>query len=304
MGKLQNGGHDIGYETDFHSIEKVDQETETLEIDRHREINRVCGAYRKMSREYESDLVLMAQRGCLRSRDKLVCNNLRFICHIIIKSYPGMDFTELLGAATMGMIEGIERFDPETGNRLISYAVHWIRRHLQMQTQGDHLIRRPSNQVSDYRAFVREQATEDDSDWVEVGRKAGLTMRRTMRVYEIMMGIRSLDAPIGGGEEGEMMRRTFGEILADEKETPLYEVEREDLRQTVRSIVDSLEGKERDVIYRYFGMSVGERETLAQIGNHWGVTRERVRQVKESALMKLTKKFYTRGIHRTILDEV
>ena len=262
-------------------------------LDRFRGIDALVGRYRKMSREYENSLVERAQNGCLRARDRLICQNLGFIISTLNKTFPSMDYRELLGGACLGMDEAIKKFDVSRGLRLISYAVHWVKQRGYKQMSELKVIRDPQHYWL-YKEQIKKRMVEKGETWDEAGEAIGISPRVLRSLKQSHL---SLDKEIG--EEGE--GRTLADVLSDPAaELPDYEVERMELQERVREVVNTLTGRELDVIRKRFGMYGQHPWTLEQLGNHYDLTRERIRQIERKALLTLTKRFAQRGIEPSL----
>ena len=274
-------------------------------MSRCKDIESVCGRYRRISKEYESVLVEKAQNGCLRSRDFLVTNNLGFMISEIQKLCPSRDAMQYIDAAVLGMYRAIERFDVSKGTRLISYAVWWIKQHVKTSVREDFLIRFPSNQMDDLGKMLSVVDDEEEINLERAGKKVGLSSSRIEKVHGMlnMRRMDSLDRPLGGGDDGDKDGRTLGELLADdEEEIPYYEVMRDDLNQAVHSVVATLDTRERIAVMTYYGLDNGGGETLEMVGKKFGVTRERARQIILGAMPKLIKRMMQRGITKDVLS--
>ena len=237
--------------------------------------------------------VLLAQRikaGDENARNKLVEANLRFVVSIA-KQYQkrGVPLPDLISSGNMGLITAAERFDEEKGFKFISYAVWWIRQAiLQTLAEQSRTVRLPLNKVGllykiskASRKLAQEQA--DAPDPADIAAQLDVTVEEVKETILQGRSVQSLDASFREEEEQSLL-----DILPDDRqESPEIGVLKGCLRTQVESALDSLVGREAEIISLYFGLDGEESMTLDQIGTRFSLTRERVRQIKEKALHRL-----------------
>ena len=237
--------------------------------------------------------VLLAQRikaGDENARNKLVEANLRFVVSIA-KQYQkrGVPLADLISSGNMGLITAAERFDEEKGFKFISYAVWWIRQAiLQTLAEQSRTVRLPLNKVGllykiskASRKLAQEQA--DAPDPADIAAQLDVTVEEVKETILQGRSVQSLDASFREEEEQSLL-----DILPDDRqESPEIGVLKGCLRTQVESALDSLVGREAEIISLYFGLDGEESMTLDQIGTRFSLTRERVRQIKEKALHRL-----------------
>ena len=243
---------------------------------------------RPLSREREVELAERITRGDMEARDELVQANLRFVVDVA-RQYQnrGLTMAELVSAGNMGLMKAADRFDGERGFKFISYAVWWIRQSI-MQTLTDQTrtVRVPvtrQNMLRDIsRATRRLGGDHRDVTVAEIAEQLGVA---EAEVLETMLKGRpetSLDRPF---EEGD---RNLLSTIADESADLADDaVSERDCRAQIEGVLSTLDERERYIVRCYYGLDGEEPLTLEQIGRSMGLTRERVRQLKERALGRL-----------------
>jgi RNA polymerase primary sigma factor len=242
----------------------------------------------------ERALARRAQGGDPKAAERLVTANLRFVISYV-KKYQGhgLDLSELVAIGNEGLLKAVRKFDPDQGVKFISYAVWWVRqavlKALAEQTrsvriplnQNSHLIRMARTETYLSQELGREPTDEEIAKALE-DTTENVRAARRMTAAEI-----SLDAPI---DRGDRDAATVGERFAGQEGAEIEE--RTDSR-LMREFIDHvfekyLTPRERRILYLYYGLEEGsEGMTLERIGELMGVTRERIRQIRERAFEKL-----------------
>jgi len=238
----------------------------------------------------EKELGALAQAGDEDAVQALARANLRFVISVA-KKYQnrGVSLTDLIQEGNVGLVTAARKFDPEQGVKFISYAVWWIRQAIlaSLANQG-RAVRVPLNRASDLARIFREkerlkQELGREPTKEELSAATALTPEMVESLQTLNAAEIRLDAPIGDSEDSQLVER----FVIEEAAEPEIEVEARLLSETVRSALDSLEERDAIVLRLYFGLE-GEREhTLEEIGNMLGVTRERIRQLRDRALRRL-----------------
>jgi RNA polymerase primary sigma factor len=249
--------------------------------------------YPLITPDEERALVTRMCKGDQSARDRLVSANLRFVIHVA-KSFQnqGLSLSDLINEGNLGLITAARKFDPDKGCRFITYAVWWIRQniHKALETQT-RSVRVPANVLNDLARLRRtetelsqslkrmpsreEVATEADFDRPKADHTLGAT-------YQTL----SLDTR--RYDQGDM---SYVETIPDEEApAPDENFYQEQSHGEVRSALRSLNPRLQTVLALHYGMDGGEPKTYQQIGHHLGVSRERVRQLKEEALQRLRQK--------------
>ena len=240
--------------------------------------------------EMEKILGARAQAGDEDAVQELARANLRFVISVA-KKYQnrGVSLTDLIQEGNVGLVTAARKFDPDQGVKFISYAVWWIRQAI-LAALANHgrSVRVPLNRASDLARIFREKerlkqelGREPSSE--ELAKATDLTPELVESLQTLNAAEIRLDAPIGDSEDSQLVER----FITEEAAEPEIEVESRLLTEAVTEALSTLEARDARVLRLYFGLE-GEREhTLEEIGNMLGVTRERIRQLRDRALRRL-----------------
>ncbi len=245
-----------------------------------------------LTEEEERTLARRMREGDRAARERLILSHLRLVV-AIAREYgeTGMDLLDMIQEGNMGLIEAVDRFDPELGYRLSTYARWWIRQAIGAAIERySQMIRLP---VHLFRAIIRFQrlkasfGAEGIEEGAELILAPGLTLERVRHVERTLREFISLDLPIGEGEED-----TLEEIVPDESiPPPEKEALRELFREDLLEMVNRLPAREALILRRRYGLEGARPQTLAEIGKDLGITRERVRQLEQRALKRLKEEW-------------
>lgn len=245
--------------------------------------------------EEEIELAERINEGDEVALEKLTQANLRFVVSVA-KQYQnhGLSLSDLINEGNVGLMKAAKRFDPTKGFKFISYAVWWIRQSiLQAILEYSRLVRLPLNKVNLYSkvkdardSFIQE--FEREPSVAELADAVGVTVKEVEDILENGAHHLSLDAPIGKDEDssGTML----DVYIEEDNESPDLDVMEESLQNELKYGLSTLSPREMDILKFYFGIGDDEAMTLEEIGDRLGLTRERVRQIKERALRRLRKK--------------
>ncbi len=239
------------------------------------------------------DEVKLAQKirnGDRKALDKLVSSNLRFVVSVA-KQYQnqGLSLPDLINEGNLGLIKAAEKFDETRGFKFISYAVWWIRQAiLQALAEQSRIVRLPLNQVGSLnkinKALSRfEQENERRPSPEELAEELDMPMDKVADTIKISGRHVSVDAPFVEGEDNSLL-----DVLPND-DSPVADstLLDESLATEINRALDAmLCEREREIVKKFFGIACQEM-TLEEIGDEFGLTRERVRQIKEKALKKL-----------------
>lgn len=243
-----------------------------------------------LSAAEEVDLARRIKAGDDYARNRLVESNLRFVVSVA-KDYQnrGVPLADLISAGNMGLITAAERFDEEKGFKFISYAVWWIRQAiLQTLAEQARTVRLPLNKIGllykiSKASRLLQQERADDPNPEDIATQLEVSVDEVKETILCGRSVRSLDAAFKEEDDHNLL-----DVLTDDRqESPENLVMRGCLRGHIDSALDSLVGREAEIIKLYFGLEGEEPMTLDQIGTRYGLTRERVRQIKEKALLRL-----------------
>lgn len=251
-----------------------------------RDINR----YPLLSREEEAALAVGIRQGDEDALGHLVRANLRFVVSVA-KRYTGqgLQLSDLINEGNLGLLKAARRFDETRGYRFISYAVWWIRQAImQALLDKSRTVRLPQNQTALLIKINRTRAALQ-SEGIPNPDAAQIAQRLEVDEHDVRHAVSSDRVELGFddfGNEGD--ERPLRETLADEnQQAPDYDVLMRGLREDVRKALSVLSQREAEVIIQYFGLSFEDAQTLQTIGQRMGLTRERIRQIKERALAKM-----------------
>lgn len=243
--------------------------------------------------EEEADLARRIRSGDEGALERMTQANLRFVVSVA-KQYQnqGLSLSDLINEGNVGLMKAAKRFDETKGFKFISYAVWWIRQSiLQSIVEYSRMVRLPLNKVSSYskvneayvsfvQEFEREPTHEELSELLDM---------KISDIVNVMQGggrHLSMDAPIGG-EEGEATMLDL--FTPKDQKSPDLNLMEQSLRDEVRYGLSLLSSREIEVLSAYYGLNGHKSLTLEEIGELYGLTRERVRQIKERALRRLRK---------------
>ncbi|HEV2131636.1 MAG TPA: RNA polymerase sigma factor RpoD/SigA [Longimicrobiaceae bacterium] len=241
----------------------------------------------------EREIARRARAGDKLAAERLVTANLRFVISYV-KKYQGrgLGLAELVCIGNEGLLKAVKKFDPDKGVKFISYAVWWIRQTvLQALAEQTRSVRIPLNQNSN---LVRLSRTDTALTQVlgrsptdqEIASEMGEPIETIRALRRVAASELSLDAPL---DRGDRDSSSFGERFAGaEAEEIEGEVESQARREFLERMFNKyLTERERKILYLYYGLDEGEERTLEEIGTLLGVTRERIRQIRNRAFEKL-----------------
>ncbi len=239
--------------------------------------------------EEEVDLAQRIRQGDKEALEKLTRANLRFVVSVA-KQYQnqGLSLPDLINEGNLGLIKAAEKFDETRGFKFISYAVWWIRQSiLQALAEQSRIVRLPLNQVGSLnkinkafskfeQEFERTPSPEELADILELPQeKVSDTLRVSGRHV-------SVDAPFSDGEENSLLDVLINNDSPNADKALLNESLGKEIERSLATLTE----RERDIVKYFFGIGVQDM-TLEEIGERFGLTRERVRQIKEKAIRRL-----------------
>jgi len=250
----------------------------------------------------ESMLAARIRKGDPEARERMIRSNLRLVVKIA-KDFDGMGLPllDMINEGNIGLMRAVERFDPRKGAKLSTYAAWWIKQAIKraLANQGKtirlpvHLvdrvakIRRTANRLHEE---LGREATE-----AEIAEALGMTRERVTELLTASYRPASLDAPVGDDADTQLQ-----DIVPDENVQTAYEdYEAQTRLELLRELVGELDERELTIIRYRYGLDGGPERTLEEVGDRFGVTRERIRQIQGAALAKLRRMMERRD---TILD--
>ena len=249
------------------------------------------GKVELISPEEEVKLAVKIKQGCQQSLEKLTKANLRFVVSVA-KQYQnqGLTLPDLINEGNLGLIKAAQRFDETRGFKFISYAVWWIRQSiLQALAEQSRIVRLPLNKVGltnriskAYsqleQEFEREPTPEElafllDMDVDEIAALLGISARHV-----------SMDQPLSDSEDGTLIDVLINHNAEKTDDALAFKAS---LKTEIERSLSTLTERQKDVIRFFFGIGVDHALSLEDIGEHFNLTRERVRQIKDKAITKL-----------------
>ena len=242
-----------------------------------------------LSSDEEVDLAQQIRKGDHKALERLTKANLRFVVSVA-KQYQnqGLSLPDLINEGNLGLLKAAEKFDETRGFKFISYAVWWIRQSiLQAIAEQSRIVRLPLNQVGSVNKINRmlnkfEQENERRPSLDEISEQTDLPEDKVGEAMLVNSRHVSVDAPFVDGEDNSLL----DVLVNDDSPTTDRQLVIESLRAEIADALLMLSERERKVITAFYGIGVPEM-TLEEIGNKYGLTRERVRQIKEKAIRRL-----------------
>lgn len=240
--------------------------------------------------EEEVELAQRIKKGDQKALDKLTTANLRFVVSVA-KQYQnqGLKLPDLINEGNAGLVKAAKRFDETRGFKFISYAVWWIRQAiLQALAEQSRIVRLPLNKIGSISKINKayshlEQAHERAPSAIEIANTLDLSVSNVKQSMKISGKHVSMDAPFKEGEHSNL----YDVVKSNESPQPDSNLMDNSLNTEVNRALDTLSDKEAEVIRNYYGISQKHPKSLQEIGDLFGLTRERVRQIKEKGIRKL-----------------
>ena len=269
------------------NTEMMENDNEILSV-YLREINRIP----LLSYNEEYELALKAKAGDKAARDRIINANLRFVVSVAKKFRGnGLPLSDLIDEGNIGLITALDKFEPEKGYHFISYAVWWIRQSIMKAiSEKSRAVRLPLNrsneliQIQKAQKSLMHEMEKTAPTAEEIADLTGLDRKLVDDLLSISQDIVSFDSPVRKDDESDS---TFGDFIEDEADGPETQVIDSSLKDEVQGILSVLTDKERAIIIKRFGLDGSEPKSLKEIGEGYGLTKERIRQIEKRALEKL-----------------
>ena len=253
---------------------------------------REIGQVKLLTPQEEIELAARIKKGDKKAREQMIKANLRLVVKIA-HDYEGLGLPllDLINEGNIGLMKAVERFDPAKGGKLSTYGSWWIKQSIKRALANQsktirlpvHLVdkiskmRRTAMKLQE--VFGREPTDE------ELGEELNITAARVAQLRTAAIRPASLDAPIGDDDSNN-----FAEVVQDENaDTPYEQLEEKTVTRMLQEMVKTLDEREATILRYRFGLDGGSEKTLEEVGQKFGVTRERVRQIQNIALAKLRK---------------
>lgn len=265
---------------------------ESLALDKY--LNDI-GKISMLNAEEEAEMARRIRTGDQAALDRLTRANLRFVVSVA-KQYQnqGLSLSDLINEGNVGLMKAGKRFDETKGFKFISYAVWWIRQSiLQAIVEYSRIVRLPLNKVGSYNkvneaflSFVQRFEREPTNE--ELGEVLGMTGKEISNMLKGNGRHLSVDAPLSG-EDGDS---TMLDVITNSQDMkPDGRLMDQSLKEEVQQGLSILSPREVEVLSSYYGLNEHKSLTLEEIGELYGLTRERVRQIKERAIRRLRKSY-------------
>ena len=247
-----------------------------------------------LSPDQETELGRRIQNGDAAARERMINANLRLVV-TIARDYInlGLPLVDLISEGNIGLMQAADRFDPDKGVKLSTYAIWWIKRAIKgALANHSKTIRLPAKTIEKISRMRRvsvqmgnELGREPTGD--ELAEELGIAAEKVARLRRVGLRPESLDAPLVAGEQTEL-----GESIPDEQtQTPFESLREKDFSDQINRVLKSLNSREATIIAERFGLNGATAKPLEQVAEIIGVTRERVRQLELTALSKLRRAF-------------
>jgi RNA polymerase primary sigma factor len=254
---------------------------------------REIGQVKLITPQEEIALAKRIKKGDRKAREQMITANLRLVVKIA-RDYEGLGLPllDLINEGNIGLMKGVERFNPRKGAKLSTYASWWIKQCIMRALANQSKTIRLPVHVVDKVAHIRKaevklrEAFDREPTDREVAEHLGLDPRRIQQYRDASRAPVSLDAPIGADEP-----QRISEVVADANAAaPFDRLIRENDTEMVQEVLATLTSRESTILAMRFGLDDGRPKTLEEIGDRLGVTRERIRQIQEEALHKMRVK--------------
>src|ERR1043165_8453646 len=253
---------------------------------------REIGQVKLLTPQEEVELAARIKKGDKKAREQMIKANLRLVVKIA-RDYEGigLPLLDLISEGNIGLMKAVERFDPAKGGKLSTYGSWWIKqlikRALANQSKTIRLPVHLVDKISKMRRVamkLQEEFGREPTD-EELGEELGISASRVGQMRTAAIRPASLDAPIGDDDSNN-----FSEVVQDENaDTPYEQLEEKTVTSMLQEMVTTLDQREATILRYRFGLDGGSEKTLEEVGEKFGVTRERVRQIQNIALAKLRK---------------
>ncbi len=243
----------------------------------------------------EEELIRRAKQGDREATEKLIYAHLKFVVNMA-KRYQGygVPLADLINEGNIGLLRALQRFDPKRRVRFLSYAIWWVRQAIMKALNEQSRLIKVSSERRAKLKKIRQKEIDllqemgEEPTFEEIAKELGLNPEEVKKAYKLVTTEISLDAPIYPDNE----KRTLLDILdQDALPSPEEAYEKNEQTTKLKEMLETLSPMDRKILSLYFGLDDGKPKTLEEIGKRMGISRERVRQLKERALKTLREKF-------------
>lgn len=261
---------------------------------------REIGKIPLLTPEQEIELATRVKEGDKDAKDQMAEANMRLVVSIA-KKYVGrgLDLLDLIQEGNTGLLRAVEKFDPTRGFKFSTYATWWIRQAITRAIADQartiripvHMVETINKLMRTQRRMTQEMGREPTNE--ELAKEMDMEVDKVDHIMKIKQEISSLDAPVRDEEEDSKL----GDFIEDEEsDTPEESATQQLLKEHVNTMLDILTPREQKILKMRFGLEDGRTHTLEEVGQEFGVTRERIRQIEAKALAKLRKNRESRDL--------
>lgn len=258
---------------------------------------RAIGRIPLLTFEEEQELGKRIAEGDEVARNRLIESNLRLVVSIAKKyiSRTSIPFLDLIQEGNIGLVHAVEKFDYKRGLKFSTYATYWIKQAISKAiATNSRTIRIPTHIIealSKMNTATRElfQELKREPTIAEIALYMGESEKKVKELSAIVKEPISMESTIGDDEES-----SIGDLVADDEEAPIEAIYQEEVSNTIKSVLSTLEPREADIISMRFGIGYPAPRTLEEIGAHYSLSKERIRQIEAMALKKLRNPMRTK----------
>ncbi len=258
-------------------------------------LNEIC-KYPLLTPKEEVETAKLVKQGDQDAKKRMITSNLRLVVSIAKRYVPisNQHLLDLVQEGTFGLIKAVERFDYEKGYKFSTYATWWIRQAIVRSVDNtSRVIRYPVHvemELRRLRKVINDLGVSYDNlpSYAVLSSMSGLSERKVADYLPLLSGVSSLDKPVLN-ENNDQGDAILADYIRDDRTLSAEEVFiQKEMKEDIRKLLEAkLTEKERDIIFLRFGFTDGKIHTLEEVGDMYGVTRERIRQIESKALKKL-----------------